>query len=140
MSGAGKTTLLDELRRRGHLTADTDYDGWELPDRTWDEPRMRRFLSEHDTVAVSGAVENQGRFYDDFEHVVLLTAPLEVLLSRVERRINSSYGTTSTDREEIARYVATVEPLLRQGATDVLDGRLPVGTLADAVEHLLVTP
>ena len=37
MSGAGKTTILDELRHRGHLTVDTDYDGWELPDRTWEE-------------------------------------------------------------------------------------------------------
>src|SRR4029450_2607822 len=32
----GKTTL-HELRRRGYLTVNTDYDGWELPDRTWDE-------------------------------------------------------------------------------------------------------
>lgn len=37
MSGAGKATVLDELRRRGHLTVDTDYDSWELSDGTWDE-------------------------------------------------------------------------------------------------------
>ena len=35
MSGAGKTTLLDELRRRGHLAVDTDYDQWKLPDGRW---------------------------------------------------------------------------------------------------------
>ncbi|MFC0681618.1 hypothetical protein ACFFGH_27630 [Lysobacter korlensis] len=40
MSGAGKSTLLAELRRRGHDTVDTDYDGWTLPDGTWDEARM----------------------------------------------------------------------------------------------------
>jgi hypothetical protein len=40
MSGAGKTAVLDELRRRGYLTVDTDYDSWVLPDGTWDEPRM----------------------------------------------------------------------------------------------------
>jgi hypothetical protein len=34
MSSAGNTTLLDELRRRGQLTVDTDYDQWELPDGT----------------------------------------------------------------------------------------------------------
>jgi dephospho-CoA kinase len=27
MSGAGKSTVLEELRRRGLLTVDTDYDG-----------------------------------------------------------------------------------------------------------------
>lgn len=80
MSGAGKTTLLDELRRRGHLTVDTDFGGWELPDGTWDEQRMDRLLATHPHVVVSGTVDNQGRFYDRFEHVVLLSAPLHVLL------------------------------------------------------------
>ena len=59
MSGVGKTTLLDELRRRGHLTVDTDYDGWELPDRTWDERRMDRLLARHPDVIVSGTVETK---------------------------------------------------------------------------------
>ena len=40
MSGVGKTTVLVELRRRGHMTVDTDYDGWESPNGTWDEQRM----------------------------------------------------------------------------------------------------
>ena len=62
MSGAGKTTLLAELARRGHLTVDTDYGGWELPDGTWDEQRMDRLLAECADVVVSGTVDNQGRF------------------------------------------------------------------------------
>jgi hypothetical protein len=41
MSGAGKSTILDELHRRGILTVDTDYDGWETPDGTWDESQLR---------------------------------------------------------------------------------------------------
>ena len=59
MSGAGKSTVLDELRRRGHLTVDTDYDGWELPDRTWDEVRMDRLLAQHRDLLVSGTVETK---------------------------------------------------------------------------------
>ncbi len=70
MSGTGKTTLLDELRRRGHLTVDTDYDGWELPDGTWDEHRMDRLLAANPALVVSGTVRNQIGFYDRFEHVV----------------------------------------------------------------------
>ncbi|WP_223841206.1 MULTISPECIES: hypothetical protein [unclassified Candidatus Sulfotelmatobacter] len=31
MSGAGKSTVLAELARRGRITVDTDFDGWELP-------------------------------------------------------------------------------------------------------------
>lgn len=137
MSGAGKSTVLDELRRRGHLTVDTDYDGWELPDRTWDEVRMNRLLAEHRDVVVSGTVENQGRFYGTFEHVVLLSAPLPVLLERARTRTKNPYGKTTAQQAEIAAYVATVEPLLRRGATLELDGRRPVAELADLVEGLV---
>jgi hypothetical protein len=56
--------------RRGYTTIDTDYGGWELPGALWDEPRMSALLAEHTTIAVSGTAQNQGRFYDRFEHVV----------------------------------------------------------------------
>lgn len=136
MSGAGKTTVLEELRRRGHVTVDTDYDGWVLADGRWDEPRMDRLLGEQPHVVVSGTVENQGRFYDRFEHVVLISAPVDVLIERVSRRTNNPYGRTAEQQAEIAGYVETVEPLLRQGATVELDGRKPVGELADLIEGL----
>ena len=137
MSGAGKTTILDELRHRGHLTVDTDYDGWELPDRTWEEERMAALLAAEPDVVVSGTVSNQGRFYDRFEHVVLLTAPVDLLLERVRRRTNNPYGATEEQRAEIAEYTRTVEPRLRAGATVELDGRRSVSELADVVEGLV---
>jgi hypothetical protein len=137
MSGAGKTTLLDELRRRGQLTVDTDYDQWELPDGTWDEPRMARLLDTHPDVVVSGTVSNQGNFYARFEYVVLLSAPLDVLLERVVRRSNNPYGKTLEQRDEIRRYLEEVEPALRRGASLELDGRLPVSVLAERLETLV---
>lgn len=137
MSGAGKSTVLEELGRRGLYTVDTDYDGWVRPDATWDEARMARLLAERDDLVVSGTVENQPRFYDRFEHIVLLSAPVEVLLRRVTQRTNNPYGQTSADRDQIARYVQTVEPLLRRGATVELDTRRPVSELADAIERLV---
>lgn len=136
MSGVGKTAVLEELRRRGHVTVDTDYDGWVLADGRWDEPRMDRLLHEHADVVVSGTVENQGRFYDRFEQVVLMSAPVDVLIERVSRRTNNPYGRTAEQQAEIAEYVETVEPLLRQGATVELDGRKPVDELADLIEGL----
>ena len=140
MSGAGKSTILDELRRRGLLTVDTDDPGWAMPDGTWDESRMGRLLAQHENVVVSGTVENQVRFYDRFEHIVLLSAPLAVLLQRLRDRTNNPYGKTPAQRADTARYVETVEPLLRRGATVELDGRRPLTELADAVEHLVSTP
>ena len=137
MSGAGKTTLLGELARRGFAAVDTDYGGWELADGSWDEPRMDALLAEHPTLVVSGTVPNQGRFYDRFDHVVLLSAPVDVLLERVATRVNNPYGKTAEQQDEIRRYVLEVEPLLRPGATVELDGRRPVADLADTVERLL---
>lgn len=136
MSGAGKTTLLDELRRRGWLAIDTDYDGWVGADGRWDERRMEQLLADQPDVVVSGAVENQGRFYDRFEQVVLISAPVEVLIERVSTRTNNPYGRTAEQQAEIAAYVETVEPLLRTSATVELDGRKPVGELADVIEGL----
>ncbi|TQS41360.1 AAA family ATPase [Cryptosporangium phraense] len=136
MSGAGKTSLLEALRARGYLTVDTDYDGWTGPDGRWNEPRMARLLAEHADVVVSGAVDNQGRFYDRFEHVVLLSAPVSVLLERVRRRSTNPYGRTPEQRAEIEGYVRSVEPLLRRRATLELDSRRPLIELVAAVERL----
>lgn len=137
MSGVGKSTLLGELLCRGHEVIDTDYDGWTLPDGTWDEPRMAALLAARREVVVSGTVANQGRFYDRFDHVVLLSAPLSVLLDRVAQRSSNPYGKTAAQQAEIERYVGEVEPLLRRGATVELDGRHPIGELAEIVERLL---
>lgn len=136
MSGAGKSTLLGELARRGHHTVDTDDDGWKLPSSVWDEPRMSNLLAQHDDVLVTGTVENQGKFYNRFDHVVLLSAPVDVMIDRVASRTNNPYGRTKVHQNEVRQYVREVEPLLRRGASIELDGRRPVAVLADAIEAL----
>jgi len=88
-------------------------------------------------LEVSGTVENQGLLYDHFEQVVLLSAPLRVLVERVSTRTNNPYGTTPDQQAEIARYLDTVEPLLRQGATLELDGQRPATEVADVIEDLV---
>ncbi|MBC7593591.1 MAG: AAA family ATPase [Kineosporiaceae bacterium] len=136
MSGVGKSTLLVELARRGHKIIDTDYDGWEDPHRLWDEPRMTALLETEPDVFVSGTVQNQETFYDRFDHVVLLSAPVDVLLMRVTTRTNNPYGRTAGEQAEIRRYVVEVEPLLRSGASVELDAEQPVTELADLLEQL----
>lgn len=136
MSGAGKSTLLEELALRGHLTVDTDADAWKLSDELWDEGRVARLLEENENIVVCGTVENQGKFYDRFDHIVLLSAPVEVLLDRLKTRTNNSYGKSAAEQLDVRRYVIEVEPLLRSGATLELDGRLPSAELADLVELL----
>lgn len=97
---------------------------------------MTELLSPGLPVVVSGTAENQGRFYDRFEHVVLLSAPVDVLIDRVRRRTDNPYGQSTQQQQEIRSYVSEVEPLLRRTATLELDARLPVHQLADAIESL----
>ena len=137
MSGAGKSTLLASAAARGYPTVDTDDEGWHRPDGGWVESRMDDLLAQHPTIAVSGTADNQGLFYDRFEHVVYLYAPIEVLLARVATRIANPYGTSPEDRAEIVRNVADVEPRIRAGATVELDASRPSSELAVELERLL---
>ncbi len=137
MSGTGKSTLLAALAARGHRTVDTDYDGWTLADGTWDEARMDRLLDTDGALVVSGTVENQGRFADRFEQIVLLSAPVEVLIHRVAHRTTNPYGRSAEDQALIRRHVAEVEPLLRARADRELDARRPVGELVSEMDALL---
>ncbi|MDN5725563.1 MAG: ATP-binding protein [Propionibacteriales bacterium] len=140
MSGAGKSTLVQALTERGFTTVDTDQAGWEISPARWDVPRMRALLDDQQTVAVCGTAENQGEFYDQFDHVAYLVAPLEVLLDRVRRRTTSPYGKTPQQQADITRYVAEVEPLIRRSATIELDARRPVEDLTDQAATLMNTP
>src|ERR1700683_4220375 len=93
MSGTGKSAALIELRKRGFEAVDTDEPGWtewsvSANGYAWREDRMAELLIRRRDVVlyVSGTVSNQGRFYDDFDAVVLLSAPADVLLARIENR------------------------------------------------------
>ena len=137
MSGVGKSTLLAGLAQRGQTVVDTDYDGWVLQDGLWDEPRMQDLLDHADSVVVSGTVENQVLFYGYFDHVVLLSAPLETLLDRVKQRTSNPYGNRAEEQREIAVYLDTVEPLLGRGETLELHDRVEPDSLVAAVKMLL---
>jgi dephospho-CoA kinase len=138
MSGTGKSTVLAELARRGFEAVDTDEPGWtrwsdEDDGYVWIEERMTELLSRSGptTLFVSGTVSNQGRFYRDFDAVVLLSAPAEVLRRRIETRTTNDYGKSATERELILQHLSEVEPLLRASCTHELDATQTVEAIAD---------
>jgi broad-specificity NMP kinase len=101
LSGTGKSTALAELRRHGFEVVDTDEPGWtewsdEEAGYVWREERLAALLERDRDVPlyVSGTVSNQGRFYPHFDAIVLLSAPAEVLLGRVDRTTTNDYGKT----------------------------------------------
>jgi shikimate kinase len=141
MSGTGKSTALAELAQRGSRVVETDHAPWSEWSHAaggylWREELIEELLSQDDdvTLYVSGTVSNQGRFYPRFDAVVLLSAPLDVLLRRVEERATNGYGKSPEERAQIVRNVADVEPLLRATCTHEIDATQPV----DAVVSQLV--
>jgi dephospho-CoA kinase len=144
MSGTGKTTVLDELARRGHRVVDTDDPGWLIevqtsngPEPFWEADRVKALLDGHRAGAlfVAGCVANQGVFYDRFDAVILLSAPLNVLLTRVANRANP-FGSTAQDRAKIASDLASFEPQLRAGAHFEVVTTEPVFAVADQLEEI----
>jgi dephospho-CoA kinase len=141
MSGVGKSTVLAELERRGHRVVDTDVGGWideSGPERLWREERVAALLEDEGDGAlfVAGTVANQGRLYGHFDAVVLLSAPVAVMLERLEARTGNAYGKTEAERGAILRDCAEIEPLLRARATAEIDTSAPVEDVADALEQL----
>lgn len=145
MSGVGKSTALIELSRRGFATVDTDDAGWiDLieGEPTWREPLIDGLLDRRrDTpLFVQGTVINQGRFYDSFDAVVLLSAPPDVVFDRLTRRTNNPFGKTRAERERIADDIAHVEPLLRQAATHEINTTRSLADVVDALVAIAQSP
>lgn len=144
MSGTGKSSALAELERRGFRVVDADLAEWSVwipptdeaeGEWLWREDRMAELLAEEDecSLFVSGCVANQGRFYDRFDAVVLLSAPAEVILDRVERRPTNEYGKSAEERDLILSHLSWVEPLLRATCTHELDASRPLDEVVEAL-------
>jgi len=141
MSGTGKSTVLAELARRGFQVVETDdppWSEWSEADGgyVWREDLVEELLSRDDdgTLYVSGTVSNQGSFYPRFDAVVLLSAPVDVLLRRLDARTTNDYGKTAEERALILSHVAEIEPLLRATCTHEIDATQP---LDDVVAQLV---
>ena len=133
MSGTGKSTALAELARHGFEVVETDVPPWSdwsdaAGGYVWREDIVDELLSRERTTTlyVSGTVSNQGRFYARFDAVVLLSAPLDVLLRRIDFRTTNDYGKTTEQRERIIGEIADVEPRLRATCTHEIDATKPI--------------
>jgi len=151
MSGTGKSTLIRAFAARGYEAIDTDSDEWSEwvyvtddpdssdstpePDWVWREDRIQRLLSteDGDVLFVSGCRSNQGKFYAQFDHVVLLSAPVELIVERLATRTTNSYGKHPTKLARVLRHLQTVEPLLRRTASLEVDTSAPLDQVIETI-------
>jgi dephospho-CoA kinase len=154
ISGVGKSTVTEALAARGHKSVDADTDEFSqwvtveddagIPgtpvevdrDWMWREDRIDALLSNEDAgvLFVSGCAANMGRFVPRFDHVVLLSAPAEVIVERLGTRTNNPYGKRPDEVARVLDLRDSVEPVLRNIAEHEIDTS---ASLDDIVTTLL---
>ena len=141
MSGTGKSTVTGELAARGYKAVDADCDEFsewvevtggsntlESPvevdrDWVWREDRIQDLLSteDRDVLFLSGCAENMRKFLPQFDHIILLSAPNDIIVKRLRTRANNQYGKHPEEIARVLGLVETVEPLLRRAAGHEID-------------------
>jgi len=151
VSGTGKSTLIRQLAVLGYKAIDADDDDlseWvtvsgdsEVRGSTserewmWREDRMQRLMSteDADVLFVSGCARNQVKFYPQFDHIVVLSAPARLIVGRLATRTTNPYGKRPDEVSQVLQLQQTVEPMLRRSASLELDTSVPVDEVVKAI-------
>lgn len=156
ISGVGKSTVTDELAARGYKAVDADsdeYSEWvavtgedDAPgtpveanrDWVWREDRIQGLLSTEDAevLFLSGCAANMRQFLPQFDHVVLLSTPAEVMIERLRTRTSNNYGKRPDEEARVLSQLETVEPLLRHAADHEIDTSAPLEEVVAALLRL----
>jgi dephospho-CoA kinase len=140
MSGTGKSTAIAELAARGHRAFDMDYEGRSMfaddGEWIWNEKAVTELLADDvgDALFICGAASNQGRFYPQFDEVILLSAPKDVIIERLLARSNNPFGKQLEERAKVLADLDEFEPRLRRRATHEIVTTAPV---AEVVARIL---
>ncbi|MEO7002346.1 MAG: shikimate kinase, partial [Ktedonobacterales bacterium] len=142
------STVIGALAARGYKAADADcneFSEWMAVeylgdagalgspveadrDWVWREDRIQDFLSteDADVLFLSGCAANMGKFLPQFDHVVLLSAPADVIVERLRTRTNNPYGKRPDEVARVLGLVESVEPVLRRVAGLEIDASAPL--------------
>jgi len=144
MSGTGKSAIVAALAAHGNKAIDTDYgycksaaDGeW-----IWNEELVQELLSSEDAdvLFIAGCASNQGKFYDQFDLVILLSAPAELMVERIKSRAGNDFGKSPVELAKVLGDLETVEPRLRAGADSEVRTDRPLEVVVEDVVVLTGT-
>lgn len=146
MSGVGKSTVAERLSELGYKAIETDYGGFSVVDERgyqhWDVDRIRQLLATEDVdlLFVVGSDDDQGLFYLDFDHIVLLSAPRHVMVERLASRTNNRFGKSPDELARILADLEKFEPMMRRSATHEIDTSKPLDHVIDEILSLVQQP
>ena len=138
MSGTGKSSLVTGLAGLGYKAVDTDA-GWCEPQpdgrQRWREDAIQALLATQDTdvLFVAGCEQNQVRFHSQFDRIILLSAPAEVLTRRLATRTNNSFGKSAEEHRRFLADLQEIEPRLRAIADCEIDTTIPLSQVVRAI-------
>ena len=138
MSGTGKSSLVTGLAGLGYKAVDTDA-GWCEPQpdgrQRWREDAIQALLATQDTdvLFVAGCEQNQVRFHSQFDRIILLSAPAQVLTQRLATRTNNSFGKSAQEHRRILADLQDIEPRLRAIADCEIDTTIPLSQVVRAI-------
>ena len=157
MSGTGTSTVIAALAARGYKAVDLDCDEFSEwvdvkgdggaagspveagRDWVWRADRVRALLSTEDAevLFVAGCAANMGPFVPQFDQVVLLSAPDEIIVGRLRTRTTNSYGKRPEEVARVLSLIETAEPLLRRMAGHEIDTSAPLDAVVAALLRLV---
>jgi dephospho-CoA kinase len=146
MSAVGKSTIAERLSELGYKAVDTDCGGYsvvdERGDQHWDVGRIRELLGteDADVLFVVGSDDAQVDFYPDFDHIVLLSVPSDVMIERLAARTNNPFGKRPDELAKILADLETYEPLIRRDSTHEIDTSKPLDDVIDEILVLIQQP
>lgn len=157
ISGVGKSSVIVELLQLGYKAVDLDqetYSEWVAvtddsntpgepvePDRdwVWQEGKVRTLLATEDanTLTVSGTAANMGQFLPEFNHVILLSAPADLIAQRLKGRTGNAYGKHPDEVARVLDLKHSVEPLLRKASGHEIVTTTPLQDVVDKVVEII---
>jgi broad-specificity NMP kinase len=146
MSGVGKSTIAARLSELGYNAVETDYGGFSVVDergrQRWDVDRIRQLLATEDVdvLFVVGSDDSQVLFYGDFDHIVLLSAPRDVVVERLASRTNNPFGKGPDELAKVLADLEKFEPMMRRSATFEIDTSKPLDRVIDEILSLVQQP
>jgi shikimate kinase len=143
MSGVGKSTIAERLSELGYKAVDIDYGGFSVVDERggqhWDVDRVRQLLATEDVdvLFVVGSDDSQVLFYKDFDDIVLLSAPRDVMVERLASRTNNPFGKSPDELVKVLADLERYEPMMRRSATHEIDTSKPLDRVIEEILSLV---
>lgn len=157
VAGSGKSSVANELKKRGLAAYDADagfsyyadkktgekavrplnptLEWYDQHERVFAENVLNNLFKKHtgETLFICSITANQSKFYPQFEHIFLLSAPSEIIIERLQNRTNNHFGKHPLElKRVIDRCEEFNNQLLNAGAIEI-DSTRPINKVVNKI-------